>query len=1058
MQTRETGMDANPRAEVLTADPPLQPEEGFRDLFEDAPVGYHEIDSAGRVRRVNRAECAMLGFQPEEILGRPIWEFVVPEEQAASRAAVALKLAGKKPLAPGRRHFLRSDGSRVQVEFNENLIRDASGSIAGIRTILLDITERNLAEKALRESEGRFQSLFENVAEGVYQSTPEGRVLTVNPALVRMLGYDSEAEFLRVSIGEDLYADPRQRLESMETMERTGEIRNLPLRLRRKDGRHITVLENARAVCDSQGQTLYYEGMLTDVSELVEAKEELTRERDFTSAIVDTAGCLILVLDPDGRVVRFNRAFEEVSGYSPAEVAGKTFWDIFVPPEELASLEELFAELRGGAGPRKHENHWVTRSGERRFISWSNAALKDRNGAVSFIISTGIDMTDRRRAEEALRSSEQRYRELFENANDLIYSHDLQGNITSVNAAGERVLGYTREEAMRLNISQIVVPEDLAVARQMIVAKLGSDQPTAYQLRAVDKHGNRLHLDLSTRLQYEDGKPVGVHGIGRDITERKQAEETLQQYARELGGKNEELASALAAAKEATELKSRFLATMSHEIRTPMNGVIGMTELLLATQLDSEQHDCALAVKESAEALLTIINDVLDISKIEAGKLTLERAPFEIVRLVEAVVELLGPRANSKGLELMCLVDPAAPRVLLGDACRLRQILLNLVGNAVKFTEKGKVELRVNVTGSTAGAVSLELAVHDTGIGMAPEVQKRLFESFVQGDSSTTRKYGGTGLGLSISRELAHLMGGEIRVESTPGAGSTFTFAATFERESPEQAALEKLPVQGLRVLVADRNEAGRGILCEYLDAWGCRAEVVVDPRRAVRVLRQGAREGDPFRVVLLDCGAPDFEALEVSQAIQNDLALQSTIRIVWSTTPMRGDPRLASCGIGGYLQKPVRPSLLFDALVQALNRNAPDEDGNVAERARLILLAEDNPINQKIVLRVLEKCGHRTDVASTGKQAVEAMRRRPYDLVLMDLQMPDMDGFEATAAIRRLGGTAARVPILALTANAMAGDRERCLASGMDGYISKPIQVSELGAMLSRWLKKPNH
>ncbi|MGH9660934.1 MAG: PAS domain S-box protein, partial [Bryobacteraceae bacterium] len=664
---------------------------------------------------------------------------MVPAEREECRESVTRKLAGEKPLAPGQRDYVDGNGRRLFLEFHENLIHDGAGRIAGIRTILLNVTERRRAEDAVRASEARYRSLFENVLEGVYQSTGDGKLLTVNPALVKMFGYSSEEEFLQIDIGRNLYADPEQRDAAIFILERDGELRNFQLLLHSKDGREVIVLENSRAVRGEDGSVKYYEGTLTDVTDLVRAQDELAEERDFTGAVIDTAAALIIVSDPYGNIVRFNRACEQVSGYTFAEVHRRSMWDLFILPGEARALHDKMDQVCEGAAAVRFENHWRTKDGGTRLIAWSNATLRDKNGQTAFIISTGIDVTEHRRAEEALRASEQRYRELVESANDIVYTHDLTGNLTSANGAAERVLGYPIEEALKMNIAQIVAPENLEYARAKIREKLGTDRPTTYELAVLAKGGYRLYLEVSTRIQYQDGKPVGVFGIARDVTERKMAEAKVESYARELTHKNEELAAALAAAREATELKSRFLATMSHEIRTPMNGVLGMTELLIGTQLDAEQRDYAQAVKHSAEALLNVINDILDISKIEAGKLTLERVRFDVRRVVEEVIELLGPRANAKNLELLCRLSPSLPRTLLGDPGRLRQVLLNLVGNAVKFTERGEVEVRAEVATAGAGAVTLSFAVRDTGIGISREQHPRLFESFVQVDGSTTR-------------------------------------------------------------------------------------------------------------------------------------------------------------------------------------------------------------------------------------------------------------------------------------------------------------------------------
>jgi two-component system sensor histidine kinase/response regulator len=893
-------------------------EERFRLLFEDAPVAYHEIDTEGRITRVNRAECAMLGYEPSELIGRHVCELGLPEEREYCLDLVGRKLKGDAQLVPVQRRFLRKNGEPITIELYQNLILDENGRIAGIRSILINITERERTMEAMLASESKFRDLFDNVIDGVYQSTVDGRLLTVNPALVKMLGYGSQAELLKVG-SKSLYVNPEQRAAGAALLERNGELRNYELKLRTRDGGSITVLENSRAVRDSSGLVCYYEGTLTDITERVQAQEALTEERDFTSATIDTAGSLIVVLDPYGRIIRFNRVCEQTSGYSFAEVSGREFWDVLIIPEEIPPLKDLFAELRSGSDPIKHENHWQTRSGELRLIDWSNVALRDKQASTAYIISTGIDITDRRRAEQALRSSEQRYRDLFENANDIVYTHDLRGNITSMNAAGERVFGYSRAEALRMNISRIVAPEALDAVRQTIEEKLGGEGPTTLEFDIIAKSGKRVSLEVATRLQLEAGNPIGIHGVARDITDRKLAEEKLESYALELARKNEELATALAAAKEVTELKSRFLATMSHEIRTPLNGILGMTELLMSTPLDSEQREYSDAVRHSAEALLTVINDILDVSKIEAGKLKLERLPFDPVTVVEEVIGLLTPRAAAKGLRLISRAQPGLPRIVRGDPGRLRQILLNLIGNAVKFTEEGEVVVTADLAGNTTETASVRFSVRDTGIGINPENRSRLFQSFVQGDSSTTRKYGGTGLGLAICKQLVEMMGGVIDVESELGRGSTFTFLVAFEKYLPEAGSgNDAISLAGCRTLIVDNSGGFCAIAREYLDLLGCRGESCRRPE-ALERLRDAARSRDPFRVILVEMSAAEPEVFALTRAIARDPTISSAVRICCTDSPVRGDSRLREFGFSGVMQKPVTPTVLQETLVAAL-------------------------------------------------------------------------------------------------------------------------------------------
>ncbi|MGH2722175.1 MAG: response regulator [Actinomycetota bacterium] len=541
--------------------------------------------------------------------------------------------------------------------------------------------------------------------------------------------------------------------------------------------------------------------------------------------------------------------------------------------------------------------------------------------------------------------------------------------------------------------------------------------------------------------------------------------------ARSLETERRLLAETRDQALEVSRMKSDFLANMSHEIRTPLNAVIGMTGLLLDTHLTSDQRELAGTARTSGEALLEIVNDILDFSKIEAGKVRLELLDFHLGTVVAEVVDMLAPRAHERGLELLAFIDPALPPLMTGDPARLRQVLVNLATNAVKFTEAGEVVVRAvpgeggrGTGGSGAGEeVVVRFEVTDTGIGIAAEDQPLLFDSFYQVDTSAARRHGGTGLGLAISKRLVESMGGRIAIDSAPGAGSTFSFSVGF-RVAAGGAATPREDLRSISVLVVDDNATNRTILERQMAPWGVRAEAVASGREALDRLQAAAGRGEPFDAAILDGQMPEMDGFDLAARIRADPALQGTRLVLLTSAGRPGDAeRALGLGISAYLHKPARQSQLYDCLTTLLagaeppalvTRHSLREEK--AHTRSLVLVAEDNPVNQRVAVRMLEKLGHRADVAANGREALDALSRIPYAAVFMDYQMPEMDGIEATIELRRREGDGPRTPVIAMTAAAMPGDRERCLDAGMDDYISKPIRPAELAAALERWVGTP--
>jgi two-component system, sensor histidine kinase and response regulator len=787
-----------------------------------------------------------------------------------------------------------------------------------------------------------------------------------------------------------------------------------------------------------------------EVAERRRAEQVLRDSEALYSSLVENLPVQVLRKDLAGRFTFANQSFCRLLGRPLEEILGKTDFD-FYPPElankyrqddrRVAEIGELFEDVE------KYE-----KDGEIRYNHVMKSAVRDASGRIIGTQAVFWDVTRRKRAEEALDRERYLLETLMENLPDAIYFKDLESRFLRISRGLADKFGLAdASEAVGRSDFDFFTEEHAAEARQDEEELIQTGRAVVDKEERETWPDGRVTWVATTKLPLrdQDGRIVGTFGISRDITEQKEAAESLR--------------AAKEAAEAANRAKSAFLANMSHEIRTPLNAIIGMTELVLETDLSREQREHLTVVRDSGEALLSLINDILDFSKIEADRLVLDRAPFDLYETLGDTMKWLAVRAHDKGLELACRFRPGVPAVVVGDCTRLRQVVVNLVGNAIKFTEQGEVVLEVECASRGDGEVVLQFAVSDTGIGIPEEKRRVIFDLFEQGDASTTRRYGGTGLGLAISARLVELMGGQICVESRVGRGSTFHFTARFpevEEDVERSAARHYARLRGTRVLVVDDNATNRQILREMLQNWGLRPETSADAASAFQQLRAARAAGDECRLVVTDAHMPDMDGFQLAERIRRDPDLDGTIIMMLTSGDHPDDvARCRQLGVAAYLLKPIKQSELFDALMMALGiAEAEDVEGAPpAPRAAptgplRILLAEDSAVSQKLVVELLARYGHTVCVAENGREALAALRREAFDLVLMDVQMPEMDGLEATAAIRaREAQTGGRVPIIAMTAHAMRGDRERCLEAGMDDYISKPIHIRDLLGAIER-------
>jgi PAS domain S-box-containing protein len=1063
-------------------------------------------NAAGRIIEVNDKFCAVSGYRREELLGQD-HRIVNSGYHGADYLRDLWRTIAGGQVWRGEFRNRRKDGGIYWVRSTIVPCLDAAGrpyQYIAIRTEVTELKQLQAQEAGLRE---RMQRLLDVSPTVIYaHENPDdlARCTFITANLARFIGTSADealadAGFWRNRLHPD---DQGKAFATLEQLRTRGES-EVEYRFRKPSGEYVWIRDLAKAVRDGEGHIVAIVGSWADITAARQQEEELLRLRLAVEASED----MVIQTDKEGCIEYANPSFSRITGYSPHDVIGRNLLALSSDKGSAEAPSALWKTLRRGetwrgrllnrrkgppalavAGqtpPPDPRNYWA---------EVSIAPIRGGDGATLGYVSIQRDISAQVAEEERLGMEQEDTAARLRIANQLNAAEPLKARCEAVleSLFALRGLGVQQKGGIFLRDSgadalemfalrgsfsdefirreqRVLAGECLcgraAVSGELLVSDdCFCDPRHERHFESMANHGHYivplvgdrevlgvLFLYTDPYPSHETARLTGLRQVGEMLglaVLQARAAEALQQARDE--------------AYESSRLKSEFLANMSHEIRTPMNGVLGMLDLLAGTPLNAEQREFAETAHNSAEALLSVINDILDFSKIEAGRLHLETIDFDLRRVVEEVCALLAGHAHGKRLELNCFVAPDLPGKVRGDPTRLRQVLVNLIGNAVKFTEEGEVSVEVLCLSEDDAQARFRIEVRDTGIGIGPETRSRLFNPFTQADGATTRRFGGTGLGLSISKELVELMGGEIGAESALGQGSVFWFTVALGKQPAGQPSGKADDLAWRRILVVDDNATNRRILGCFLRSWGATPDLADHGSAALAMVLAAQRAGQPYDLAILDLRMPDLDGLALSRLISREPALKALPRLLLSSSGPTDESECRAAGIAKVLSKPVRQSYLHDAIVALLHQTSPPSAPAEPEALSLpgylgarVLLVEDNLINQKVATKMLDRFGITPIVARDGHEALAALESGRYDLALMDCQMPGMDGYAATRAWRareRERGLP-RLPIVALTAHALQGDRELSLAAGMDDHLSKPFTKEELDAMLRRWL-----
>ena len=1061
--THWVGVQRDVSEQQRVAEALRESEARYRSVVDSIREVVFQTDLFARLSFLNPAWEVITGFSVRDSLGNAFFNYIHPEDRLRNDALLRPVAEHSPGFARYEFRVLTRGGGFRWVEVFARLNLGPSGEPLGLSGTLSDITTRKESEQRLRESEERFRVMFVTAPLGMVLTELDGTIVDANQAFLNIVGYRA-VEMAHMSLWQltpPQYFSAEQ--EQLRRIHETGRYGPYEKEFFHRSGRRVPIVLNGMLVRGSEGRRQVW-SFVEDITERKAAEQALADSEKRFRDVSDAVGEFIFEVDLDGGIAFVSERVTDVLGLAPKDLEGRSHGEL-VPGPDQARWEKYFGDLMRDRG-RIAAAEWrsCTRDGRALWLSLSALPVLDPAGALVCYRGAGRDITRRKESESALRAAEERFSMLVDSSADAFWDANFESGRVFFAPRLAEMLGHSALSLLGPDdFFALIHDEDLPrVKRAREVDPDAPRHPFCVEARVRHADGAWLWVEINgIDVRGADGASVRALGFVTDITERKRAVEAIKQ--------------ARVAAEAANRAKSEFLAMMSHEIRTPMNGIIGMTSLLLDTPLNGDQAEFAETIRSSSENLLAIINDILDFSKIETGRIDLESEPFGLRSCIEEVFDVVAPTACRKNLELTYLYDDDLPQTVLGDSTRVRQVLLNLVGNAVKFTAHGEVHVEVHRAAGAAHAdprvLPLHISVRDTGIGIPADKLHKLFQPFSQVDASTTRQYGGTGLGLAICRKLCTLMDGRIWVESTPGAGSTFHFTVHLGVEPADtpQAPARIVPVlEGRRVLIIDDNATNRRILRLQVQRLGMVGVEAEHGGRAFELLHHGPR----FDLVLLDYHMSEMDGIAVARGIA-ELAADRRPPVIFMPSVSRAESVVVEARqlYHSVISKPIHFSQLFDAIcavfssatvvapssspvsaASAPGAAAPVIDRALGERHPLrVLLAEDHLVNQKVALKVLKQMGYGADVALNGREVLEALAHKTYDVVLLDVQMPEMDGLEAARRICASASGAARPRLIAMTANAMEGDRERCLEAGMDDYLAKPIRVPDLQEALAR-------